>query len=118
MDVSADRAVSQRFGADKFDSVEEIHQNLVDLGRALPDLFLDSRGEIELAEGANLETPLELDVAMALLQMGDVDQAHDSDLENSVASVFAHKQVDSQSGHTLLNLDVDPDKVLAVHEHE
>ena len=49
--------------------------------------------------------------------MGDADEAEDSDFENTVASVFADEDVDSESGDASLHLDVDPDQVLPIQKH-
>ena len=98
--------------------MEQVHQNFVDLRRSLTDLFLDSRAEVELAEGTDLETPGELDVTVAFLQVCDTDQAHDSNLEDAIACILTDEYVDSQGGHTLLNLDIDPDQVLPCQQHQ
>lgn len=98
--------------------MEQVHQNFVDLRRSLSNLFLDSRAEVELTEGADLETPGELDVTMALLQVCDTDKAHDSNLEDAIACILTDEYIDSEGSHTLLNLDIDPNQVLPCQQHQ
>eukprot|EP00354_Favella_ehrenbergii_P001842 CAMPEP_0170468904 /NCGR_PEP_ID=MMETSP0123-20130129/11914_1 /TAXON_ID=182087 /ORGANISM="Favella ehrenbergii, Strain Fehren 1" /LENGTH=55 /DNA_ID=CAMNT_0010735599 /DNA_START=530 /DNA_END=697 /DNA_ORIENTATION=+ len=55
---------------------------------------------------------------MAFLQMGDTDQAHDTDFENTISRVFSNENVDSERGNSFFHLDIDPDQVLALKQHE
>ena len=50
--------------------------------------------------------------------MGNADQTQDSDLENSIASVFPDEDVDPERCHSPFDLNIKPDQVLSVKEHK
>ena len=50
--------------------------------------------------------------------MRNADQAHDTDFEDSISSIFTNEKVDAQRGHTSLHLYVYPDQVLSIEKHQ
>ena len=117
-DVPTDRHVDKCLGTDKLDRVEQIHQNLVNPRCALSELLLHSRTEIELTERPNLETPREFQISIRFGQMSNSNEAENTDFEHFVASVLSHEQVYSQRGYPALDLNIKPDEVLSVEEHQ
>ena len=98
--------------------MEEIHQYLVDVIWSFTDFFFNPLVQIKLAEGSEFKSPGEFEITISLSQVCNSDQAEDSDFENAIASVFSDKKVHSQGGHTLFDLNIKPDQVLSIEEHQ
>ena len=107
-DVTADRHVHEGLGTHELDRVEEVHQNFVYGSRSFAHFFVNSRRQVELAEGSQLETLGVSEVTIGLCQVGNTDQAKSTHFEDSVASVLADKDIDTEGSDPTLNLDVDP----------
>ena len=50
--------------------------------------------------------------------MRDTDQAKDSDLEYAITCIFTHKYVHSEGRYTSFYLNIEPDQVLSIQEHQ
>lgn len=50
--------------------------------------------------------------------MRDANQTKDSDLENSISSIFPNKDVYPERRYSSFDLNIEPDQVLSVKEHE
>ena len=79
---------------------------------------MNSRTEVELTERPHLETPREFQISIRLGQMSNSNEAENTDFEHFVASVLSHEQIHSQRGHPALDLNIKPDEVLPVEEHQ
>ena len=117
-DIPTDRHMDKSLGADKLDSMEQIHQNLVYARRSSANLLLYFGTQVELTEWSDFKTPRKFQISIHLRQMSDSNQAQDADFKDSVARVLADEQIDSQSGHSSLDLNVEPDQVLPIEQHQ
>ena len=50
--------------------------------------------------------------------MSNSNETENTNFEYFVASVLSHEQVHSQRGHPTLDLNIKPDEVLPVEEHQ
>ncbi len=117
-DISTDGAVHECFRTDKFDSMEQIHQNAIYSCRSLSDFLLNLRPKIQVAEWSDLEPFWEFEISIWLGQMSYSDQTKDSDFEKPITSILTHENIDSESRYSAFDLNVEPDQILSVQEHQ
>lgn len=79
---------------------------------------MDEWGEVQLPERSQFKSFGELKISVCLSEMGDTDEAHHSDFEDTIACVFTNEDVQSQRGYSPLDLDVYPDEVLSIEQHQ
>ena len=70
-DIPTDRHMDKSLGADKLDSMEQIHQDLVYARRSLADFLLHFGTQVELAEWPDFKTPRKFQISVHLGQMSD-----------------------------------------------
>ena len=116
--VTTDRHMNECFGTNEFYCMEQVQEDLVNDGGPVANLLLHLWIEVKFSEGSNFKTSVELQIAICFSKMCDTDQAQDSNLEDSVACIFTHKYVHSEGRYASFHLDVKPDQVLPVQEHQ
>ena len=117
-DITTDWNVAESLGADKFNSMEQILQYLVDSGRSISDFFLHFGCQIQLFERTNFKTSGKSEISVTLRQVSNTDQAEYTNFKYSITSILSYKEIDTKSSDSISNLDIDPDQILSIHQHQ
>ena len=50
--------------------------------------------------------------------MSNTDQAEYTNFKHSITSILSYKEIDTKSSDSISNLDIDPDQILSIHQHQ